>query len=329
MISIIIPAYNCACCIEKTLDSLLAQTYQEFEIIVVNDGSTDQTDNVIRQYVDAHQEVKILYKATENGGPGTARNHGLSMAQGDYVVFVDADDIVCPVYLETLYNGITDNVEFCFGSYHRIIDDNSDNPIPMISELYGTHPAEKIFVSFFANKTYISLWNSVFLNTIIQNNNLRFTDGCYSGEDVEFIGKYLMCCTRVKSLKDIIYTFYFDSTRAIERAAKYTKERAQDTIYWSLMEEAEKNGWDEGKKALESGKLALHSILRIIYYAKVCDNYVAFRQKAASVKADYDYAKKLKKKYLKSSVYYKACLAAMLFCVSPKLFYGLLNRKNR
>lgn len=328
MISIIIPAYNCGNCITGTLDSLLAQTYRNFEIIIINDGSTDHTDEVIRKYMDQHRDVKISYKRTENAGPGTARNHGLSMAQGDYVTFVDSDDIVRPYYLKVLRNGMTDNVEFCFGRYLRIVDGNTENYRLMHSELDGIHPAQEVFVSFFGNKTYISLWNSIFSNAIIRTHQLRFIDGCYSGEDVEFIARYLMRCEKVNSIRDDIYTFHFDSLRAAKRMAKDATIKIRDSVYWNLVEATQKRGWSEGKAALERGKLPIEFTMKLLWLAREADSYADFCSKAAEIQKDYDCKGKLRRKYLRASTYYKARLALGVYHASPRLFYHLLKGKN-
>lgn len=94
-ISVIIPTYNYAEFISACIDSVINQTYQDHEIIVVDDGSNDNTKEVIKKYND-----KILYFFKENGGPSSARNYGIEKATGDYVCFLDADDVFLPKKLE-------------------------------------------------------------------------------------------------------------------------------------------------------------------------------------------------------------------------------------
>ncbi len=98
--SVIIPAYNRAHFLSETLDSVLAQTYPHFEVILVDDGSTDNTGAVIRQKYGNDARVKYFYKQNEERG--AARNFGLQQANGDYAVFFDSDDRMLPHYLETL-----------------------------------------------------------------------------------------------------------------------------------------------------------------------------------------------------------------------------------
>jgi len=94
-VSVIIPTYNSAQYICETLDSVLAQTYKDYEIIVVDDGSTDNTREVLKPYMS---KIKYIYK--ENGGPASARNVGIKNARGEYIAFLDSDDIWLPEKLE-------------------------------------------------------------------------------------------------------------------------------------------------------------------------------------------------------------------------------------
>lgn len=98
-ISVIIPAYNCAQYISETVESVLAQTYQDYEIIIVDDGSTDNTKDVLSKYVEAYPN-KVIYIYQQNAGEGGARNRGLKESVRDYVAFLDSDDIWLPTKLE-------------------------------------------------------------------------------------------------------------------------------------------------------------------------------------------------------------------------------------
>ena len=96
-VSVIIPLFNKAPYVARALHSVLAQTFTDFEVIVVDDGSTDDGGSVVRQFAD--DRVRMIKQ--DNGGPGAARNRGLAEAQGEYVAFLDADDCWLPTYLES------------------------------------------------------------------------------------------------------------------------------------------------------------------------------------------------------------------------------------
>lgn len=101
-VSIIIPVYNAEMVLSRCLDSVLRQTYHSIEILAIDDGSTDSSGAILDEYARSDLRIKVIH--TENHGVGTARNIGLDEASGDYISFVDADDVVNPHYIERLVN---------------------------------------------------------------------------------------------------------------------------------------------------------------------------------------------------------------------------------
>ena len=99
-ISVILPVYNSEDFIEKSVSSVLNQTFEDFELIIVNDGSTDDTLNILTEFQDSR--IKIINQT--NSGPGAARNNGLKIAEGDYIMFLDSDDWFSPEALKTAYS---------------------------------------------------------------------------------------------------------------------------------------------------------------------------------------------------------------------------------
>lgn len=101
LISIIVPVYNVESYLAKCLDSILTQTYLSFEVILINDGSTDRSKSICEEYANKDNRFILINK--KNGGVSSARNQGLSVAKGEYITFVDSDDRIKPQYLEVLY----------------------------------------------------------------------------------------------------------------------------------------------------------------------------------------------------------------------------------
>ena len=100
-ISIIIPVYNVEKYLRECLDSILAQSYKDFEIILADDGSTDSSGNICDEYSMKYENIKVLHK--NNNGLSSARNAGLDIAQGEYILFIDSDDVVSPVIWKLLW----------------------------------------------------------------------------------------------------------------------------------------------------------------------------------------------------------------------------------
>ena len=101
LISVIVPVYNVEQYLRQCIDSILNQTYQEIEVLLINDGSTDASDEICREY--AERDSRIRYFVKENGGLSDARNYALDRAEGEYVTFVDSDDFLMEQALEKLY----------------------------------------------------------------------------------------------------------------------------------------------------------------------------------------------------------------------------------
>ena len=104
MISIIVPIYNVEKYLEPCIESILASTYRDFELILVDDGSTDGSSEISKRYAKQDSRVKFIHK--DNGGVSSARNEGIKNSTGDYVMFIDGDDMIHPQMLEVLYEAI-------------------------------------------------------------------------------------------------------------------------------------------------------------------------------------------------------------------------------
>lgn len=125
MISVVIPLYNKEQSIVRTLDSVLAQTYKDYEVVIVNDGSTDRSRELVELWICTKQDNRFLLINQPNGGVCSARNRGIQEAQGEYIAFLDGDDLWAPTYLEELAALIADYPEVgIYGIGCRHIDSN-------------------------------------------------------------------------------------------------------------------------------------------------------------------------------------------------------------
>ena len=104
MISVIIPAYNVAPLLERCYQSIQTQTYKDFEVILIDDGSTDQTPEICEELAKNNANTRVVHQ--KNSGVSAARNKGIEIASGDYLCFIDSDDYVEPEYLQSLYHAI-------------------------------------------------------------------------------------------------------------------------------------------------------------------------------------------------------------------------------
>lgn len=218
IVSIIVPVYNVEKYIERCLDSLINQTYSNIEIILVNDGSTDDSEIICNEYEKKDKRIKVLNK--KNGGLSSARNAGLKIINGNYVMFVDSDDFVDLSIVETLLNNITEtksDISIC--SYYSIKGDNKSSPI---------FNNTKFIVN--DNKKYYNLYNEysgvtvsscmkLFKSTLF--NNIHFTEGAIH-EDEIIIFELLKLAKKISYDLEPLY-YYENRTGSITRKFDITK----------------------------------------------------------------------------------------------------------
>ena len=124
LVSVIIPAYNIEDYIGRCLDSIISQTYKNLEIIVVDDGSRDYTGEILDNYAKKDRRIKVIHK--ENGGVSSARNKGIEAAEGDYIGFIDGDDLIEPGMYKTLVDLLEEeNADIAHCGYQMVFPDLS------------------------------------------------------------------------------------------------------------------------------------------------------------------------------------------------------------
>ena len=171
-ISVIIPVYNAQDGIKRCLDSLLNQSFKNFEIILLNDGSKDNSLNILKEYELKYSFVRVIDK--QNEGVAVTRNKGILLAEGEYIMFMDNDDFVDSDYIETFYQAIHEkNLDLVIGGYKRV---NQDNQIIFSQDIQQSEWSKYIIMA---------PWAKVYRTEFLKTNNLEFFD--YGiGEDIIF-----------------------------------------------------------------------------------------------------------------------------------------------
>lgn len=222
MISIIIPVYNCEKYISTCLSSIASQTYKNFELLLINDCSTDNTFNIINEYLDEHPINNVnIVTLGQNSGQSTARNMGIRHAKGEYILFMDSDDSISSDCLELMVNKMEeDNVDIVIGENIIQKDDDSKYITVDIEKdyIYGN---DKILSLFVNNKWYNPVWNKLIKKEIITKNELFFKDGLIFEDELWSF----MLATKVNSMSVIrkpLYTYNIrpNSTMTSNKNAK-------------------------------------------------------------------------------------------------------------
>ena len=201
-ISVIVPVYNTEKYLHRCVDSILAQNYTDFELLLVNDGSTDSSGTICEEYAQKDNRVRVFHK--ENGGVSSARNIGMDNARGEWITFVDSDDFVFDNYLENF--DVNNNKDYDLISQGLKIDKNFNG-----SSVFGF--SFNGGVNDWLNKaTEYGVFGytviKLFKLEVIKNNNIRFNTEIRFQEDELFVLSYLSECISVKSVSNVGY-FYF------------------------------------------------------------------------------------------------------------------------
>ena len=199
-VSIIIPAYNCEKYIENSINSLLNQTYENIEVIVVNDGSTDNTQKVSENFGNS---IKLINK--ENGGVSSARNRGIEEASGELIAFLDSDDEYLPIAIENMVKEFEDDTQLLTCSFNKIwIKTHSE--IKKNVKISKSEFLEKLY-DYYLNFNFV--WGNLYIAEIIKNNGVKFNEGLKFDEDYAFNLSYIKCCDKCLQISDtVVYNYY-------------------------------------------------------------------------------------------------------------------------
>lgn len=216
MVSIIIPTYNAEKYISTQLQCLYNQKYKNWEAIVIDDGSNDNTKDIINQWVELDNRFKYFYQ--NNSGVSTARNVGLYHSKGKYIIFIDADDEITVDFILDFINNVESDDTLLIQDINRYMPHN--NMINYLSlskekiELKTSYNS-KIFVGYAVNKFYNSL--------IIKKNNIKFDEKLKMREDEAFFFEYLKYVKYIKTIDKANYNYITREESASEKIHHFTQ----------------------------------------------------------------------------------------------------------
>lgn len=182
LVSIIVPAYNVEKYIGKCVSSILEQTYKNIELIVVNDGSTDNTGNILENIKNQDNRIHVIHKS--NAGVSAARNDGIDASKGDYIVFVDGDDYIASDFVEYMLS-LTQNTdaEFCLSKNCYTRNREKQTKTENV-EVLAPDDAIALLLS---PVVIVGCWNKMFKRSLLENDKLRFSTSLFYGEGLHFI----------------------------------------------------------------------------------------------------------------------------------------------
>ena len=231
MISVIIPVYNVAHYLDECVKSVVEQTYQEWECILVDDGSTDGSGKICDEWIKRDERIRVIHQ--ENGGVSKARNRGIEEAKGDYVVFVDSDDWLGKEHIEQLVNApIADLV---VSGVRQIGTDGActeycpscDNTFPFNG--IGIHYIAELNKKFLLYGPVSKLYKA----SILESNHVRFPLDCSYGEDLQFNLLYLNHVKTLSMQRRVSYN-YRRGTETLSTKIRL-EQFEQDYCQWKML----------------------------------------------------------------------------------------------
>ena len=242
--SVVIPVYNLENYISKTLDSL-ANRPDDTEIIIINDGSTDKSWTVMEEYISKHDITDIQLLKEPNSGVSIARNTGIEAARGEYLVFIDGDDLCSDDIFEKIEARTDTEPDMIVWRFET--DDGKNKKESQSEFKQKEYSAFEFCKSLLSGENRIRIGSFAVRKDLIIEKNLRFTEDCAICEDVEFMYKAVLSSDKIMTFNDICYTYVirdgsamnisqgadmrkFQAPRAIQRIYGYAVMQCSDII---------------------------------------------------------------------------------------------------
>ena len=277
MISVIVPVYKVEPWLGECVDSILGQTFRDFELILVDDGSPDNCPAICDEYARADSRVRVIHK--ENGGLSSARNAGLDMARGEYISFVDSDDWIHPEMLETMVSKLrqTDS-DMAICGVESVYTDGAS---PVAHPLTDAVLSQEEMVDNLATQAwyYIVAWNKVYRRKIFET--LRYPEG-YIHEDAAVIHRVIGACWRFVLIETPFY-FYRQTSGSIMRQDISIQRSDNLTALADRLHYACQKKW-ENVSAI-TAKRYVHMFFDYYFrFPRTAENEKYFRRMEASLK---------------------------------------------
>lgn len=222
MVSIIVPVYNVAQYLSKCIESILEQSYTDFELILVNDGSSDNSLEICKVYSQRDNRIVLIDKP--NGGVSTARNVGILASKGEYITFVDSDDYLRKDFIEALITGVNDEIDLVVAGVTRVQDEVfSEFKFP--DKEFAENDYDLLFSKYQLHK-HGSPWGKLFKSSIINKDGIEFKSNIHLGEDIIFVFYYITRCRKIRLIDNPGYFYLQRSGSLTTKLNDFSSERA-------------------------------------------------------------------------------------------------------
>lgn len=230
MLSIIIPVYKTEKYLDRCIESILMQKVDDIEIILVDDGSPDKSGEMCDKWALRDNHIRVIHK--QNGGPGSARNMALDIAQGTYVTFIDSDDTIAENTFLPIINYLTGHQDIDILEYpaHLYIGSPKERKLTFENDIFDIHDLKDKQNLWLDNKLYAHCYscNKVFRRSLFDG--LRYSETVTLGEDIRLISQLLKKARNYATINTGMYLYYFNG-ESISGSLKYADELLSSHLY--------------------------------------------------------------------------------------------------
>lgn len=240
-ISVVIPVYNAERTIIRTLESIVNQSVKPYEVILINDCSTDNTKTVCENFSKKYDYIRV-YSLLENGGVSKARNKGIELANGNYIHFIDSDDTITEDTYLKLYKVINEfQYDLVTTGTNFIINNSKHTKRNVKEDIYckNINEISNYFYRFTADdkeRVLNVVWNKIYKKSIIIENNIEFNENINLGEDFLFNCEYIKKIKNLIEIKDCLYNYYFNQPNNLTSKFRTDILSRRKKIYNELVE---------------------------------------------------------------------------------------------
>lgn len=270
MVTTVTPVYNAEKYLDRCIESLLDQGYKNLEIVLIDDGSTDHSAEICRRY--SEKDSRIRYIRQSNKGVSAARNLGLENASGEFVTFVDADDMLRPNAIEAMVMAVHENTDLVIGSYERFRCKAGQDVVNSSREF-----SRKDIMDEFAelDKLIDFPWGRLFRRSVICGNDIAFDKNIPYGEDHVFNIAFCCCARSVRVISDVVYRYRLGGMAS---SVKYHPNMHQLNL--AILTAYEKFSCEVGRVPAEYLRQKIRDQLcgTIVHYLCHCDSREAIRK---------------------------------------------------
>lgn len=264
-VSIIVPVYNAEKYLKDCITSLLQQSYQNIEIILIDDGSLDSSGKIINSFMEI--DTRIFSESIVNSGVSAARNEGLSLATGAYIMFVDSDDRIHNDMVAELVKAIEKGpfdmavCGFEMNYFRKNKACRRVKIIPKVKDILTNQDFCDTFSDMFENKTYLSPWSKLYKHEILKAHTIKFEEDISIGEDMLWNYAYLRCTQKIAVIEKAYYYYNVGSSTASTKSFDITRIKNNEYLYQRAMDFIEDMHIPKGKSAIAKYYLQSSMIL--------------------------------------------------------------------